>query len=340
MQSLLLTAALLAPVWTSDGLQRSALPADVDFVAHLDVEGLKTTELWKEFQTHLSAEGELDDLEEFQERYGIDPFTDVRAVTLYKMKSEEEPTVALFTTSTKIDEALKRLQKEDGYRRLSEGGIELHSWSESEISGHDTVYSYVHTRSRGERVVLIASNKESALRGARVLRGEEPSHAVGGAPLLIAPDPGSFLYVSAANIPHLSEFSPASQVFGLAQGIQVDLGEAGGFLRAHLALLTSLPEQARQISDVVRGLVSLGGLALTGEPTAEPVLELLRSLRISTRGNEVAVDFEYSVRELIEILRSVDSDDDDEADEADEADEEEHEQVEIRERKHVEKRDH
>jgi hypothetical protein len=315
MQSLLLSAALLVPASFTDGLERSTLPADVDFVAHVDLETLKTTELWKEFYAVLQADGELEELDEFEERFGIDPFTDVRAITLYKMKSEEEPTVALFTTSDKVDEALRRFQKEEGYHRLAEGAIELHSWRE-EDSSDETVYAYLHTRPGGERIVLIASNKESALRGARVLRGEEPSHAVGGAPLLIAPDKGSFLYVSAANIPHLSEFSP-------------------GFLRAHLAVLTQLPEQAAQISDVVRGLVSLGGLALSGEPMAAPALEILRALRISTRGSEVSVDFEYSVRELIDILRSLDeAADDDEAEEV---------EIPIRERrveKKVEKRDH
>jgi len=301
----------------ADGLKREQLPADVDFVFHLDVEGLKRTEMWKVFQETAGAEmeAEFDELDEFKAQYGFDPLTDIKAVTLYKMKAEEDPTVALFCTSAHVDQALLALSKEAGYARVQDGGIEFHTWHVAEDAMDETVHAYVHPLPNGERLVVAAKNRASALRAARVLRGEEPNHLAGGA-LLVNPAPGSFLYVSASDVEKLAEFTPASQVFGLAQGIQVDLGEAGGFLRAHLSVLTEMPEKARQIADVVQGLVSLGGLALAGQEL-EPALEVLRALRINTKGSEVSVDFEFGVRRLVDIVTQLseleDSEDEDEA---------------------------
>ena len=325
MNSLLLTGlAWLAPFFlqplpAGDELKRERLPADVDFVMHFDFEGFKQTELWKQASTRMKQaelQADLADFDDLRTRFGIDPLTDVRAVTLFKVKSEEDPTVVLFSTTAKIDEALKNFQKESGYARLSEGGIELHTWKEDDGDG-DSVFAYVHAPSALERVVVLASNKASALRSARVLRGEAPNHANAGTLLSITPARGSFLYLAASEIPHLDEFAPASQVFGLAQGIQVDLGEAGGFLRGHMGLLTGSPEDALNISNVVNGLMSL--VRLAGAEAGE-ALELLTGLRLNTRGSEVLVDFEFGVQRLMQILESLDDGDED-GDEAEEPDE-------------------
>jgi len=287
----------------SDELKRERLPADVDFVVHIDVDGFKATQLWK----HISEKGkdldfDIDELDEVRDELGIDPLTDVRAVTLYKIESEEDPTVVLFSSTPKIDEALAKHQKERGYKKITSSGIELHTWGDADDpDDDDRMFAYVHPAGQ-ERIVVVASNEASAVRAARVLRGEDPSHASAGTLLTLAPAPGSFLYVAAAEIPHLGDIPPASQVFGLAQGIQVDLAEAGGFLRAHMGVRTGSPEDALNISNVINGLVSLARLA--GSELGE-LLELLTGIRLNTRGSEVLFDFEFGVDRLIEILEEL-----------------------------------
>lgn len=318
---LLASVAWLVPFFApalvpADGLKRERLPADVDLVVHFDMEGFKATQLWKSIadgpQGAELREG-LEGMDEFKQRFGIDPFSDLRAVTLYKTKADEEPTVVLFSTTAAIDGALAKFQTEPGYQRLTDSGIELHTWSEG---GGDAVFAYVHAAGNEERVVVLADQRESVLRAARVLRNEEPNHARDGALLRVEPARGSFLYLAASEIPHLDEFTPASQVFGLAQGIQVDLGEAGGFLRGHMGLTTASPEDALNISNVVNGLISLSRLAADRVGEA---MELLTGLRLNTRGSEVTLDFEYGVDRLLEVLRSLDGHDGDDEGEADEA---------------------
>jgi len=303
-QYLLASLAWLATsAHPSDELKRERLPADVDFVVHIDVEGFKATQLWK----HVSEKGneldfDIDELDEIRDELGIDPLTDVRAITLYKIESEEDPTVVLFSSTSKVDEALAKHQHEHDYRKITSSGIELHTWGDADDpDDDDRMYAYVHSVGE-ERVVVVASSEQSAVHAARVLRGEDPSHAGAGTLLTLAPARGSFLYMAAAEIPHLGEFTPASQVFGLAQGIQVDLGEAGGYLRAHMGVTTGSAEDALNISNVLNGLVSLARLA--GNELGE-LLELLTGIRLNTRGSEVLFDFEFGVDRLIEILEEL-----------------------------------
>ena len=315
MQAFLLaTAALLFSSFhraPSDELKRERLPADVDFVVHLDLEGFKQTELWKQVNAmKASLDIDLGELDEFKTHYGIDPLTDVRAVTLYKVASEEDPTVVLFSTTDKVDVALRAFQLEPGYALVTESGIPLHTWKTTDDGKEETVCAYVHALAGSERVVVLANNKASAVRAARVLRGELPNHAQSGSLLTIAPAPGSFLYVAAKGLPELAD-TPASPVFGLAQGIQVDLGEAGGLLRAHMGVTTESPEKAGDLSRFIDGMLALGSLARDQIGAA---VDVLRALRLNTRGSEVTVDFEFGVRRLMDILASLDDDDDADAD--------------------------
>ena len=308
MNALLLSLPLLfASGSIGDQLRKDRLPADVDFVMHLDLEGLKATELWKLAQQGGELHAELDELKEVEQRFGLNPLTDVRAVTLYKVEQEEDPTVVLLSTSAKVDAALEKLRSERGYQRLSEGKIELHTWREKD-QDDEKVFAYLHG-SGDERVVVLASKRASALHAARVLRGEEASLARAGNGLLVTPAAGSFLYMSAASLSSLDEFAPASHVLGLAQGLQFDVGEAGGLLKAHLGLAAADADKAFHLSNTVNGLISLAYLA--GQELGE-ALELLSGLKVRAQGTKVTMDFEFELDRLVEILRALDEGDEDE----------------------------
>lgn len=322
MLTALLSLALTLPIATGDGLRRERLPAEVDFVMHFDLESFKTTRLYTMVLENEDLEADFDEFGEIEERFGLDPLRDVRAVTLYKVEQEEEPTVVLLSTSTKVDAALQKLQKERGYARLSEGAIELHTWKE-ESHDDESVFAYLHG-SGEERVVVLASKRDSAVRAARVLRGESPSLARAGTGLSVTPGEGSFLYLAASDLSRMDEFAPASQVFGLAQGLQFDVGEAGGFLRAHVGVTTKNADDAFEIANVVNGFVSLARLA--GREAGE-ALELLTGLKVQNRGATVSVDFEYELERLVELLGSLAGDSEPEPERVEPVDRSENEKV-------------
>ncbi len=290
-----------------DELDRSRLPADVDMVLHLDLEGLRRTQLWRTLETAegFNLAGEIEELDEFRRRFGIDLLNDVRAVTVYKTKGEEEPSVALVRVAPSVEEALRTFQGEEGYRSVERGGVQFHVWSDGD-GGDEAVYAYLHPLRGGDRLAVVAKDVKSAVRATLVVRGEEASLAgARDSALRVQPAPGSFLYLSAMELPGIED-SPASHVFGLAQGIQLDLGEAGGFLRAQAAIVTETPEESREVADLLNGLIALGNLASRELGEAGTTLrDLSRALRVSAVDNQVTVDFEYSVNALFQAARSI-----------------------------------
>ena len=340
-----ITGLLAGSAIPADELDRSRLPADVDVVLHLDIEGLRRTQLWRYVESseefHISAE--LDELGEIRERFGIDLLNDVRSATVYKTREEEEPTVAILRVAPSVDEAIKRMQGEPGYRSIERSGITLHTWGDPD-DPEDTAFASVHSLRGGDRLVVVAANEDDAVRAARVVRGEEENLASVRDPALrVRPAPGSFFYLSAVEFPGLgAEFSPASQVFGLAQGIQLDLGEAGGLLQVRASVVTETPEEAQSVAAVINGVIGLGHLA-SGEfgEAAELVQGMLRSLRVNAIDNEVTLDFQYSVSSLLSTIQAIEqATEDEELDEyADEVEEHDEVRVEKRVEKRAEKHD-
>ena len=307
MTRLILTTAAalaLASASLADELRRSSIPADASMVLHFDFEGFRRTSLWQMLLEHedFDIAAELDELEDIRREFGIDPLTDVRSVTVYG-RDDAEPHAALVTVNDRIDTALHRMRDEEDYRSFRSGGLDLHSWDD----GGDSVFAYVHPLRSGDRVLVLSDSPERVIDGARVLAGERESLADVRAPRLdVRPNRGSFLYVAAADLPSLHDIEPASQLFGLAQGIQFDLGEAGGLLFAQLAVVTESDEDARNLADMGQGLIAMARLVASGQAEIPDVaIDTLDSIQINRRGNEISVGFELDVRRVMDELEAL-----------------------------------
>jgi len=289
-----------------DELRPERVPAGANFVLYFDVENFKRTSLWKLVQANqaeLDVDDDLEELDEFRREFGIDPLTDVKSVLVYGTKGDDEPSAIQIVVNDKVDQAIAALRQREGYKALSHEGYLIHSFGDG---GGDRVHAYVQELRGGDRVIVLSEDIESVHESALVLNGEAKSLSGSGSGLQLAPRPGSFLHVAATDISDLDDFAPASQVFGLAQGIQLDFGEAGGSLFANLTLTTESPDTAMDVAGVVQGLMAMARLALMGqdEIPAE-ARQLLNALQVNTRGNAVSIDFEFSTAALLQLMQSV-----------------------------------
>jgi hypothetical protein len=303
-----------------DGLRTEFVPADARLVLHFDVQGLLHTQLWKALTGPdglVDLEHEAKELIEFKNQFGVDPLTDILGVTLWSSSEDLEPEAAILTTTGKIDTALGALRLAPGYRTEPHDGIEVQFFSfeeHHEAEGtrvhvsveSEAVAAYVHPLSSGERAIVVAETPERVVRAAKVLRGEAPSLASAkGVSFQARPRPGSFLFgATLGGLP--KNLQPASQIFGLAQGIQFDLGEAGGSFFAHAALSAADAELARKVKDSAAGLVAMGQLILGAqEEVPQGVRELLGAIHVSQSETVVDVEFSYATSGLIDLLRSL-----------------------------------
>ena len=323
-----------------DGLRTEFVPADARLVLHFDVQGLQHTQLWKAMSAPGGPLDELqsEELQLFKTQFGIDPLTDLLSVTLWGSSEDLEPEAAVLTTTASIDQALGLLRMQPGYRTETRDGVEIQFLTFDDDHDHDLdeddddedgtriavevggeseeVAAYVHALASGQRAIVVAETPERVLRAAKVVRGESPSlaNARGGA-FQARPRPGSFFFgATVGGLPKTGDFQPASQILGLAQGIQFDLGEAGGSFFVHAAISTADPEFARKVREIATGLVAMGQVMLAmHEEVPQGVRDLLSAIQVSQSDNLVEVDFQYATAGLVDLMRTLDELDEQEA---------------------------
>jgi hypothetical protein len=322
-----------------DGLRTEFVPADARLVLHFDMQGIQRTQLWKAMSAPGGPVDELhsEDLQLFKTQFGIDPLTDLLSVTLWSASEDLEPEAAVLTTTASIDQALGILRMQPGYRTEVRDGVEIQFLTFDDVHDHgddeegtriavqvegdsDEVAAYVHSLGSGQRAIVVAETPERVLRAAKVVRGESPSLASARSVAFQArPRPGSFLFgATVGGLPKTGNFQPASQIFGLAQGIQFDLGEAGGSFFVHAAITTADAELARKVRDSVAGLVAMGQLLVGTQPEVpQGVRDLLNAVQVTQSDNLVEVDFQYATAGLLDLMRTLDALDEQESGEDD-----------------------
>ncbi len=271
------------------------VPADATLVAHIDVANFRRSVIGHLFAANRDS-FELDELDEMAEEFGFDPLEVIGSVTLYGRGDSPEPRTAVVVADGSIDEALLDLRDHEGFSIVKRGGLDI-------FSIEDT-FGYVEKRG-GERVIVIAQSADDAVAGARVVRGDARNLADSpNTALRRSPVEGSFLFVIATEgVPGMEDSAPASQILGLAEGVQFDFGEAGGSVFAKLAIGTGSSEAASNVADIATGLMAIGRLWSFQSEAPPEARELLRALNISAYDGTVSVDFEYSLDALAVLVQ-------------------------------------
>ncbi|MCP3917528.1 MAG: hypothetical protein GY711_18445 [bacterium] len=307
-QTLLATFGLtfLAAPTLADGLDKSLVPADSRIVAHLDIDALKATRVFREIRER--SGGEFDEnLDEMREELGVDPLEIFHSITVVSPTIKEESGALIVRGTRAIDDLLARLQQEEGYRSISSSGLSLHTWGgESEYD--DSPIAYIHTpRGSDERIVVLSNRADMVVNAVRVLKGDAPNLSRADRPALKAnPKPGTVVYAEIAErLEGVPDFEPISKVARMMRSLQVQIGENRGMLFLNAMLETESGEAAAKIGDIVSGAKALVSLAAGGEV---PMIlqDLLDALQVNVSGTFVTIDLSYDSATLIEELDALD----------------------------------
>jgi hypothetical protein len=306
----LICLLLLAPSAKADALRKNRVPANARWLAHLDVEVLKSSKLYEVVHEESGKDGanEMDaGLAQFKLTAGLDPTMDFKAVTVYCASKSEKSCVAVLSGNARIDDALAKLRTMQNYRTTPVGSYMLHTWGDD----HGTWYAYVHHKEGEEERVVVASQDSAELvRGIALLEQGGASLADAGRSLISAtPAAGSILFAAAGEgLSELGGDQPASAVARLAKTIAIDVGEDRGSLWAHAALDARTPEDAQRIQQVLQGAVALAGLVggEEQEKARSTLQHLADALHVTLSDTRVDADFRYGVQALFEDLKSLD----------------------------------
>jgi hypothetical protein len=274
-------ALLVLPALSADKLDKRRVGSDARWLLHVDVQAMVGSTMFQLMRERLEQEEDFDEkLGELRRELGIDPFNDIRSITLWGTGKSEGEAVVVVEATAAIDAVLPRLHEIDGYRPVQIGTYAVHSFHE-DGDEDERVYAYVHdTPGATGRTIVLAHGKEMLVRGIDTLVGHAPNLAQASNPVLrVSPGPGSMVLLAVDGIQELAHMDPTSQGARLAQSVTFELGEQQVALFARLVIQAEDEAKARQITDVLRGVVALASLVTASQDVPPVLTDLVQALR-------------------------------------------------------------
>ncbi len=311
---------------TAGSLDRDAVSADATWVVHVDMERLAESTVGRFLREHGDdLDIDLDDLDAVCDQLDLDPWRDVMSVTVYGAQKQSEDGVMVLETSDRIHEALRRLGQLEGVEHES---VEFAGFAVERFA-FDGEEHYVHVRTnrRSERsVVVLADASRRLVDACRVISGERRSLSRGVSPLSRAkPRRGSFVFVAASDAGMFDGIEEASEIVRLTDAVMIDIGETGDDLYAAAMVSADSGEDARDIVQVLQGMLALGRLAVGEDPDLAPLRDVIRGVEIGAEDRQITLGIQLPAKQLIEALEGLDDqgrarDDDDDNDDDDDED--------------------
>jgi hypothetical protein len=333
----LLLPLLLAAPLDAGGLNTSWVAAEAGWVAHLDVDALVKSAIGRHVIGHRAEFAELHEgLDELRAELGLDLRTDLRSVTLYALPDDPERGLAVFVLSSKIDALVQALPQDPAYEKLVVDGYEIHAWKDKGKLQYGAIVPLRDAAGGGpqhapagaagdpgtDRLVVIADEWEPVAAGLRVIDGTAASMAGADGP---SPRGGSILFATATTVPIPDDQEPASAILRKSDSLMLDLGEREDEMYVVLHAGAGSETDARDIADVIQGLIAISRLVAGEHADLAPMRGLADRISVRAEGRRVAVELGCASAELVEHLerlhehmaRESADDDDDNHDDAD-----------------------
>lgn len=278
------------------GLQMSIVPADALWVLHLDMEKLVSSSLFK----MLMEDGRGIDVQkkmgEFSEKFKMDPFKDIKAVTVFgRGEAGEEPVIAISGNFQK-DQLLGLLKADSSYKETPYGKYTLSSWD----GEHFGVFV-------NDNLALITEKEADIKSALDAIEGKTKN--VSASPLvarLQKESAGAIVAFAVADIAGLTgggKGAAASHevpaMLAKMQSASGAISETGDKLNLKTEITAASAQVAKDIEQAAQGLIALVNLQFTDSDAQL----LTRGIIIKLDGERVRIDASYPVPELTKIIQ-------------------------------------
>lgn len=276
-------------------LDRSVVAKDATWVVHVDVEaGLGSTV--GRFALANRDKLQMADLERVKAETGIDPFGDIKGVTVYGLSCDAHDGVAVIFTTPAVDGLIQKLKgKEKSFDTIKEGPYTIYSWSEQ----GENRYGLIRPgKGPGDRVVLVAADKARLIEGARIAEGKSPALEKGAAGLLgRSPKGGSIIFAAA------SQLSGAEAMpFEKMKGLLLDIGEGEGQMYADLTVEPQQAADANDLLGILQGSMAFVRMAARNDPEMGELAKLADGLSFAAKDGQVTAHLRVKTDDIVHAL--------------------------------------
>ena len=238
---------------------------------------------------------------------GIDPFKDVKGVTIYDTDENPEHAVVVASTTAAVEQLMDMLKSDPATRTMEVDGHTLVAFDDK----GKTQYWHVRPGATPDTRLVVMSDEWKIVTDAlKVVDGGTSSLSrIGpGSPLAGEPGSGSIVFIRASELPAPVKNNPdpnASALLSQVGGVQLDVGERDGEIYGEAQLFTSSGENAANMAQVAQGLLALGRIITKDSADLAPIGAVLGATRIEPSDRQLKISFKYASKKVVDAVESM-----------------------------------
>jgi hypothetical protein len=268
----------------------SIVPESARWVAHLDMEKFVATDLYGLLEKSGKFQIKTRDLDRSLK---MDVTKDVKDVTLFGLGPDEKDIV--IAVAGKLDKAgiIAMIEAEKDHQKTAYGAYTIYSGDGDECGAfiNDDLIVFSENRSALEKVLDTAGGK------AKNFAGTPLSASLKSVPA------GAFLGGVLPDLSGLGKEIDRSKVLEKASGLFFMAQEKGANIMLSLHVTANSSESAKDMADVVQGLIAMARLG-GREGEMAKIASLLDGLQVKLDGKVLRLDFERPSKEIADLITS------------------------------------
>jgi hypothetical protein len=275
------------------------VPGDANWVLHIDFAALRASQIGKAMlEDELDAAGK-EQLKQAKDMFGMDPRTDLNAMTIYGAGAAQDDFVMLVQGKLNSSKMIAHVKGLSGYQASRHAGREVHSW----VDGQDDddkpsrMYGAVWDGSRG----LISKSLPSLQTALAVLDGKHDNLMKGKLDTKVMSGQG-LLLAAAADLRNVK--LPANPMLANAKPglFRMQARETGGNLAMQVAVQQESVQSAQQAETMLNGFKMMGQMQMQQEnPNMASVLQ---AITIGRNNDVLTLSMTYPAAKIVEMMKS------------------------------------
>lgn len=286
----LIVIALLWAVPAFPGtIPASVVPENARWVAHLDMEKFVATKLYE----YLEKDGTFRIKNRDAERWlKLDFPKDILGVTVFgfEAKTKDNTVVAVSGKFNRAD-LLAWLARDEDHKEIAHGAYTIYSTDDDEYGAFVT-----------DNLIVVSESREAIQMALDTAAGKTKNFAGTALSAALKEVPaGAFLSGVLPDLSGLGKEIGESKVLDQASGLFFLAQEKQDALLIRLQVTAVSPESAKNMADIVQGLMAMGRMG-GNEGDMARVAKILDGLQVKQDGKVLRIDFERPSREIAELV--------------------------------------
>ena len=279
-------------------VDRSAIISEPAWVAHLDADALRASEVGKQLLVEMNKPEPALRFDVLAAAIGCDLRTALHGLTVYGVSSRPEDGVALVFADINAERLLTLAKQAEDYKSSAYGQDRVHSWIDAKkrarTGGSPRTYASIY-----DNRAIVFAQRESRLKEALdVLRKAKPALTDTTFPGFGTSE-GGILQACARQL-SIEGGDTRAAVLQMSKLTVLNVRESQGKAQASVALETGSEEAAQQVGNIVRGIIALTALQ-TNNPAA---VKLARSLSVEQSGTAATVQLSVGADEIVTAIKA------------------------------------